>query len=213
MFPALLVTVLMIIIAYLFGSISSAIVVCRIWHLPDPRTEGSHNPGATNVLRMGGKLPALITLLGDALKGVVPVLIAKWVELSSMGVALVALAAFIGHLYPLFFRFQGGKGVATCFGCLLALYWPLGLSLIGTWVVIALLFRYSSLAALITALFAPFYTVYWLNVDIAGIISVMSILLLLRHRKNIYKLLKGTEDKIGKKKIIGQTATNEDKLE
>src|SRR5689334_17854922 len=135
------------IIAYLIGSISTAIVTCKIMRLPDPRDQGSGNPGATNVLRFGGKKAAIITLMGDMLKGVIPVLAAKWFGFNTVGLSLVAFAAFLGHLYPIFFRFQGGKGVATAFGCFIALSWPLGLLLAATWLIIAILFRYSSLAA------------------------------------------------------------------
>src|SRR3990167_5067564 len=138
-------TVISIIIAYLFGSISSAILVCKIMGLPDPRTEGSRNPGATNVLRIGGKKAAAITLLGDMLKGVIPVLAAKWYGLDSLGLALVTFAAFIGHLFPVFFRLEGGKGVATLLGCLLALSLPAGLCWIATWLLMAAILRYSSL--------------------------------------------------------------------
>jgi glycerol-3-phosphate acyltransferase PlsY len=133
-----------VIISYLFGSLSSAIIVCKLMGLTDPRTTGSNNPGATNVLRIGGKVPAVITLLGDVLKGVIPVLAAKWYGLPPLGLALVTLAAFLGHLFPVFFRFQGGKGVATLIGCLLALSWPVGLCWMATWLVMALLFRSSS---------------------------------------------------------------------
>lgn len=205
-----MLSAIVIIIAYLFGSISSAIVTCRLFGLPDPRTQGSGNPGATNVLRVGGKLPAVITLLGDVLKGVIPVLLAKALSLPTLSLALVAFAAFIGHLYPLFFRFRGGKGVATTLGCLLALSWPLGLTLILTWLLIAILFRYSSLAALITAISAPFYTWYFTNETYTIMVVCMSVLLIYRHRKNIYQLWQGNEDKIGKKKVTTRKAANED---
>jgi len=183
-------------LAYLIGSISSAIIVSKLLHLPDPRKEGSGNPGATNVLRLGGKKAAIATLLGDALKGIIPVLLAKAYGLDSTGVSLVILATFLGHLYPIYFRFQGGKGVATAFGCFLALSWPLGLSLLATWILIAACFRYSSLAALMTALFAPFYTWYFAGVHYVAIICIVSLLLIYRHKKNILKLVKGEEQKI-----------------
>ena len=188
-----------IIIAYFFGSISSAIIICKLLGLPDPRTQGSGNPGATNVLRFGGKKVALATLLGDMLKGVIPILLAKWVGMDTLGLALVALAAFIGHLYPIFFRFQGGKGVATFLGCTLALAWPVGLAIIATWLLIAVVFRYSSLAALIAAIAAPFYTWFFTNPTYTVIICIMSIFLIYRHQTNIQKLLTGKESKIGKK--------------
>jgi len=188
-------------IAYLFGSISSAIIVCKIMRLPDPRTQGSKNPGATNVLRIGGKGPALITLLGDMLKGVIPVLVAKWLGLPDITIAFVTFAAFIGHLFPLFFGFAGGKGVATALGCLLALSWPTGLTWIATWLLIAGLFRYSSLSALIASIFAPFYIWYFTHHFIYVItIALLSLILIYRHRSNIHNLIAGKESKIGKKK-------------
>lgn len=192
-------TTIATVISYLFGSISSAIVVCKLMGLPDPRTQGSKNPGATNVLRIGGKRAAMITLLGDALKGVIPVLAAKWYGLDALGLSLVTFAAFIGHLYPIYFRFEGGKGVATTFGCMLALAWPVGLAMLLTWVIVAFVFRYSSLAALITAIVAPFYTWYFTNMDYTIMMTVMSLILIFRHRKNIQNLYLGKESRIGKK--------------
>jgi glycerol-3-phosphate acyltransferase PlsY len=188
-----------VIIAYLFGSISTAIVTCKIMGLPDPRNQGSGNPGATNVLRFGGKKAAIITLIGDMIKGVIPVLIAKWYGLDTVGLSLVAFAAFFGHLYPIFFRFQGGKGVATAFGCLVALSGAIGLSLAATWLIFAILFRYSSLAAILAALLAPFYAWYFTNVNYTITACVISALLIWRHRKNIQNLMAGKESKIGKR--------------
>jgi glycerol-3-phosphate acyltransferase PlsY len=188
-------------IAYLFGSVSSAIIVCKLMGLPDPRTTGSRNPGATNVLRIGGKKAALITLLGDMLKGVIPVLVAIWWGFDSLGVSLVLLGAFLGHLFPIFFRFEGGKGVATALGGYLALYWPIGLSWIATWLVVAGIFRYSSLAAIMASLLVPFYTWFLTkNLTYVITISVISLILILRHHGNIRKLWRGEESKIGKKK-------------
>ena len=188
-------------IAYLFGSISSAIIVCKLMRLPDPRTQGSKNPGATNVLRIGGKKAAAITLLGDVLKGVIPVLAAKWYGLDEFGLALVTFAAFLGHLFPIFFRFEGGKGVATAIGCLLALSWPTGLCWMATWFVMALLFRYSSLASLTASILAPLYIWLFTGSLIYTItIGVMTLLLIIRHRSNIANLMAGRESKIGKKK-------------
>jgi glycerol-3-phosphate acyltransferase PlsY len=189
-----------IIISYLFGSLSSAIIVCRLMGLPDPRTQGSRNPGATNVLRFGGKKAAAIALLGDALKGFIPVLAAKLYGIDSFGLALVMLAAFLGHLFPLFFRFEGGKGVATLIGCLLALSWPVGLCWMATWLLVAMIFRYSSLASLIASALAPLYV--WSFTDDAALTvatALMAVLLIYRHRDNIAKLLTAQEDKIGKK--------------
>jgi glycerol-3-phosphate acyltransferase PlsY len=188
--------------AYLIGSLSSAIIICKLLHLPDPRTHGSGNPGTTNVLRIGSKSAAIATLIGDVLKGVIPVLIAEWYGLSSFGLSLVIFAAFLGHLFPVYFRFQGGKGVATAFGCIITLAWPVGLSLVGTWLIIAVVFRYSSLAALVAAALSPLYTWYFTQqFDYTSTVLLISILLIYRHRKNIKNLLAGTESKIGQKKI------------
>lgn len=193
--------IIAVIVAYLSGSISTAIIACKLMHLPDPRQQGSGNPGATNVLRFGGKKVAIITLLGDMLKGVAPVLAAKWYGLDALGLSLVAFAAFIGHLYPVFFGFKGGKGVATAFGCLVALAWPAGLALAVTWLVIAIVFRYSSLAALVTAFLAPFYMWYFTyNANYIIVTSIIGLMLIYRHRNNIRNLLAGTESKIGAKK-------------
>lgn len=188
-----------IVIAYLFGSISSAILVCRMLGLPDPRTQGSGNPGATNVLRLGGKKAAVFTLCGDLLKGLISVYLAKWIGFSEMTVALVMLAAFMGHLFPIFFRFEGGKGVATLLGCLLGLSWPVGFSWMITWSIVAYCFRYSSLAALIATSLAPLYLWFFhqSSMDII-VVMVMALILIYRHRQNLKRLLTGTESKIGK---------------
>jgi glycerol-3-phosphate acyltransferase PlsY len=193
-------TIIATLLAYLIGSISSAILTCKIMGLPDPRTQGSENPGATNVLRFGGKKAAIITLIGDILKGVIPVLAAKLYGFDALSLSCITFAAFLGHLYPVFFRFQGGKGVATAAGCLMALAWPVGLALIATWLFIAVIFRYSSLSALIAAIAAPFYAWYFTNWDYTYMAVAMSVLLIYRHHKNIRNLLSGKEDKIGKKK-------------
>ncbi len=192
--------IIAVIVAYLFGSISTAIVACKLMGLPDPRNQGSGNPGATNVLRFGGKKAAIITLLGDVIKAMIPVLLAKWYGLDVLGLSLVAFAAFLGHLYPIFFRFQGGKGVATAFGCLVSLSCPLGFLLLATWLVSALIFRYSSLAAILAALFAPVYAWYFTNNNYTAVTCAISLLLIYRHRKNITNLLAGKESKIGAKK-------------
>ena len=193
-------TVIAVIIAYLFGSISTAIVTCKLMGLPDPRKQGSGNPGATNVLRFGGKKAAVITLLGDLLKGLIPVLAAKLYGLDPAGLAMVAFAAFLGHLFPIFFRFQGGKGVATAFGCLLALCWQAALALAATWLIIAILFRYSSLAAVLSALTAPLWFWHFSNPTYTTAVGVVACFLIYRHRKNIQNLLNGKESKIGAKK-------------
>ncbi len=183
--------------AYLLGSISSAIIVCRLLGLPDPRGEGSGNPGATNVLRIGGKKAAAATLIGDMLKGLIPVLIAKFLGAGITVQALVAVAAFLGHLYPVFFGFRGGKGVATALGVLLGLHWPVGLLTIATWLVIAKVFKVSSLAALLSILVTPIY-IWWLIPERSLIIAMlfMGTLLFWRHRSNIRNLLEGNESKI-----------------
>ena len=187
----------LIIAAYLFGSLSTAIITCKLMGLPDPRTLGSGNPGATNVLRHGGKKAAAITLLGDALKGVVPVLIAHWLQATPLVLSLTALAAFLGHLYPVFFKFKGGKGVATAFGVLVAMTWPVGLALLATWLVMAFLFKISSLSALTAACLSPLY-MWWLapQPEFIALSIILSCLLLWRHRSNIKNLRAGTEGKI-----------------
>jgi glycerol-3-phosphate acyltransferase PlsY len=189
----------LIIVAYLMGSASTAIIVCRLMGFPDPRTQGSGNPGATNVLRYGGKKAAIIVLLGDMLKGLLPVAAAQWLGLPDGTLALVALAAFLGHLYPVFFRFQGGKGVATALGVMLGLSWPAGLAVLATWLVTAYVSRYSSAAALTATAFAPLYV--WLIVgsaEILAMVIIMGCLLIWRHRSNIRKLLNSSEGRIGK---------------
>lgn len=195
----MLLTLLFCILAYLIGSISSAIITCRLMSLPDPRTQGSKNPGATNVLRVGGKKAAIITLLGDALKGVIPVAIAMIVRPSPLFVGLVMISVFLGHLYPIFFGFEGGKGVATAIGAILGLSWPVGIMVILTWGLIAFWFRISSLAALTAALFAPFYVWMWMGFKFAVPVAVMSAILFWRHKTNIQRLLAGIEPKLTKK--------------
>jgi glycerol-3-phosphate acyltransferase PlsY len=200
-----LYTVAAVIAAYLIGSLSFAVIVSRAMGLNDPRSYGSGNPGATNVLRSGNKTAAILTLLLDALKGYVPVLLVVLFGarfgLREGTVALVGLAAFVGHLWPVFFRFQGGKGVATAAGVLLAFNPWLGAATLLTWIIIAGFFRYSSLAALVAAVFAPFYQLLiWDGGPLAGAIVVMSLLLVWRHLPNIQKLIAGTESKLGSKK-------------
>jgi glycerol-3-phosphate acyltransferase PlsY len=190
--------------AYLIGSLSFAVIVSRAMGMADPRTYGSGNPGATNVLRSGNKTAAILTLLLDALKGFVPVFVvqqfgAAWGLLDG-SVALVGLAAFLGHLWPVFFKFQGGKGVATAAGVLLGINPWLGLATLATWIIIAAFFRYSSLAAIVSAVFAPFYQLLiWGGGPIAIAVTVMGLLLVWRHMGNIQKLLAGTESKLGQK--------------
>jgi glycerol-3-phosphate acyltransferase PlsY len=196
--------------AYLVGSLSFAVIVSRLMGLDDPRTYGSQNPGATNVLRSGNKAAAIATLLFDALKGYVPVLLVKWfgpdVGLDDRAVAWVAIAAFMGHLWPVFFGFKGGKGVATAAGILLGVEPWLGLATLSTWLIVAYFFRYSSLAALAASLFAPAYYLFGDNLawqtSQAELLAVMvmSALLLMRHKDNIARLVSGQESKIGAKK-------------
>lgn len=190
--------------AYLIGSLSFAVIVSRVMGLSDPRSYGSGNPGATNVLRSGNKLAAVLTLVFDALKGWLPVfLVERFGEPHGLGegtMALVGLAAFLGHLWPVFFRFHGGKGVATAAGVLLALNPWLGLATLATWVVIAVFFRYSSLAAIVAGFFAPFYQLLiWGAGPTALAVAVMGGLLVWRHGPNIRKLMAGTESKLGQK--------------
>ena len=194
-----MIAYLLPVLAYLLGSVSSAIVVTRVLGLADPRQIGSGNPGATNVLRYGGKKAAILTLLGDILKGVLPVLLAHALEVSSVVLALTVLAAFLGHLFPVFHGFKGGKGVATAFGVLVAMNGWVGLALIGTWLVMALTTRYSSLSAISVALLAPLYVWWFARMPALILVTViMASLLVWRHRRNIQNLLAGRETKIGK---------------
>ena len=195
-------TILFVIASYLIGSLSFAVIVSRAFGLPDPHSYGSGNPGATNVLRTGKKVAALLTLLGDGGKGAVAVLLVRLagpaygVDLE--GAAVCALAAFLGHLFPVFHRFRGGKGVATAAGILLAINPWLGFATLSTWVVIALFFRISSLAALVAAVFAPVYCVWLFGVNpMAAAVLLMSLLLIWRHAGNIRRILRGEEGRIG----------------
>jgi len=196
--------------AYLMGSLSFAVLVSRIMGLNDPRTYGSKNPGATNVLRSGSKAAAIVTLLLDALKGWLPVVAVKWWgEAYGLGdgtVALVGLAAFFGHLFPVFFRFQGGKGVATAAGVILGFEPLLGLAALATWAIVAFFFRYSSLASIVTAVFAPAFYLFGNQVAWSApkamvlSLAVMGLLLVWRHAQNINRLIAGKESKLGAKK-------------
>lgn len=196
--------------AYLVGSLAFAVIVSRAMGLSDPRTFGSKNPGATNVLRSGSKAAAIVTLLLDAMKGLVPVLLVRiyggaW-GLGEGTVAMVGLAAFLGHLYPVFFRFQGGKGVATFLGVVFGIHWMLGVATALTWLIIAFFFRYSSLASLVAAVFAPaFYLLmngvqWYADKRVALALGVMAVLLAWRHRANIQRLLEGSESRLGAKR-------------
>lgn len=189
---------LLVIGAYLLGSVSSAIIVCRVMGLPDPRTQGSNNPGATNVLRIGGKKAAAVTLLGDSLKGLIPMLVAHGLDVSVAVLALTGLAAFLGHLYPLFFGFKGGKGVATALGMQFGLHWGVGLAVAAVWLFVAKGLKISSLAALVSMALAPLFV--WLirpAPELVTMQTLVTVMLIWRHRSNIRKLLSGDEGRIG----------------
>lgn len=196
-----------VLLSYLLGSLSFAVIVSRLLGLKDPRSYGSKNPGATNVLRSGSKLAAVATLLLDGLKGWLPVMLVKWFGkdygLEDATIAAVAFAAFIGHLFPVFFKFRGGKGVATAAGALLGIDWLLGLATLATWLIVAFFTRYSSLASMASAAFAPlFYLMgdrgpWYVERSILLAIFMISVLLVVRHRENIVKLMNGTESKLG----------------
>ena len=199
-----------VIAAYLLGSLAFAVLVSKAMGLSDPRTFGSKNPGATNVLRSGSKPAALVTLLLDAMKGFVPVMLVKHYGhrygMDAGTMAMVGLAAFVGHLYPVFFRFQGGKGVATFIGVVFGIDWILGVATGLTWLIIALFFRYSSLASLVSAVFAPVYyllgdrVAWYADTPVAVALFVMALLLAWRHKENIQRLLAGKESRLGAKK-------------
>ncbi len=188
---------LIIISAYLIGSLSTAIIVCQLMGLTDPRTVGSKNPGATNVLRIGGKKAAFFTLLGDVLKGLLPVLIAKQLGLDYEWLILVGMAAFLGHLYPLYYGFKGGKGVATAIGVYLAIHFGAGLAVVATWLLIAKGFKISSLAALIAVILAPLYFYAFTDsLNLSYGLLVMALFIVWRHRSNIKNIIDGSESKI-----------------
>ena len=190
---------------YLLGSVSSAVLVSKLMGLPDPRQSGSGNPGATNVLRLGNKPAAALTLLGDVLKGVLPVLIAKYLDADTTGIALAGLGAFLGHLFPVFFGFVGGKGVATSLGIFLALNPLIAGSQVALWALMALVFRYSSLAALGTALATPVLLAWQMDDPVlTGFGIILAALLVFRHRANIVRLVQGNESKIQLKKCRQQ---------
>ena len=188
----------LVLCGYLFGSLASAVIVCRLMGLGDPRQHGSGNPGMTNVYRLYGGKAAILTLLGDLLKSALPVLLARSLQAPETLVVITGMAAFFGHLYPLFFHFRGGKGVATLVGVILAINWILGLAFIGTWLVVACLFRYSSLSSMSAAIALPCYS-WLLSPSLAALLSyaLMAGFLIWRHRANISNLLAGTEPRIG----------------
>lgn len=184
--------------SYLIGSLSAAITICKLMGLPDPRTQGSRNPGATNVLRIADKKTAALVLFGDVLKGFIPLVVARALQMEDHVLAAVGLAAFLGHLYPVYFGFHGGKGVATSLGILLGLAWQVAAAVLVTWLFMSKLFHISSLSAITAALAAPLYTYLLLDsVPLLIMVCVISTMLLWRHRTNIQRLLSGTENRIG----------------
>ncbi|EYU15427.1 glycerol-3-phosphate acyltransferase [Photorhabdus luminescens] len=206
----------MIIFAYLCGSISSAILICRLAGLPDPRQHGSGNPGATNVLRIGGRSTAAIVLMCDVLKGMIPVWLAYQLYVPPFYLGITAIAACLGHIYPIFFQFKGGKGVATAFGAIAVIGWDLTGLMMGTWLLTILLSGYSSLGAIISALIAPFY-VWWFKPEFTFPVAMLCCLVLLRHHDNIQRLWRGQEsriwNKLKKKKEMTEKEKNQTEKE
>ena len=192
-------TIALIIISYLLGSINSAVLTCKLLRLPSPYSAGSGNPGATNVLRLGGKKAAAMTLAGDVLKGVVPVVIGHLLQLSYLELSILAFAAVVGHMFPIFFKFKGGKGVATSLGAIIALSPLLGLAFIATWAIIAGVFRYSSLASIVACALAPLYSHFLLNDGTVIPLMLLAVLVIAKHHGNIQRLLKSEESRLGKK--------------
>ncbi|AMP89090.1 glycerol-3-phosphate 1-O-acyltransferase PlsY [Legionella pneumophila] len=189
--------IFLILVGYLMGSINSAIIVCRTFGLPDPREEGSKNPGATNVLRLGGKQYGILVMVCDALKGILPVIIAQYLSGEPVTIAFTALAAVVGHMYPVFFHFRGGKGVATTIGALLAFHFVIGVMVGATWLLVANFWRYSSLASIISITLAPFYSLILVgNLNIFPPLFMITILVLYKHRDNFNRLIDGKEPKI-----------------
>ncbi len=196
----MILNIFYILAAYLIGSFSSAVVVCKAMGLSDPREGGSNNPGATNVLRLHGKPAAIITLAGDLLKGLIPILIGKMFGVPHAVLAFMGLAAFLGHLYPVFFGFEGGKGIATFIGVIFGFAWQVGVAFMITWFVIAKLFKFSSLAALVGSLISILAVSFFLPLPYYLIAMVIMVILIFwRHKANIEKLMAGTESKIGEK--------------
>jgi glycerol-3-phosphate acyltransferase PlsY len=194
-------TALAALAGYLAGSIPFAVIVSRLMRLPDPRTYGSGNIGATNVLRSGNKLAALLTMVGDIAKGWVAVLVARMLGLSELDTVVVGFAAFVGHCFPVWLRFKGGKGVATAAGVLIAIDWRLGVSVLAVWLVVVVATRYSSLAAIAAAIASPIVAAQFLQrPESAWVVAAMAVLLVLRHHANIRKLLRGEESRVGARK-------------
>ncbi len=197
----MMIVLLTVLAGYLLGSVSSAIIVCRLLGLPDPRTQGSNNPGATNVLRIGGKKAAAMTLLGDSLKGLIPLVLAHALGLGPAGLAATGLAAFLGHIYPVFFGFQGGKGVATALGIQFGLYWPVGLSVAAIWLFMAMVLKISSLSAHYSMALAP--VILWYFWDEPWLIAMqilISLIIFWRHKSTIQNMISGAEGRISTRK-------------
>lgn len=187
-------------IAYLIGSISTAIITCRIMGLDDPRTIGSRNPGATNVLRHGNKKAAIITLTGDMLKGLIPVLLVTQFQADALTIALVGLFAFLGHIFPVYYGFKGGKGVATYYGVIFGMNWQVGIIAVSLWLAVAALLRISSVSALVSITVTPFLLWYFSqSIELSIVVALMTILVIWRHLSNIRSLIQGKEEKLGKK--------------
>lgn len=186
----------LVFVGYLLGSISTGILLSKLLHLTDPRNAGSNSAGATNMLRIGGKKIALITLIGDCLKGVIAISLAKMLGVSELALGLVCIAVFVGHLFPVFFNFQGGKGIATALGICLTLHWTLGFLLLWIWIIVFLLFRYSSLASIVAAIMAPILGAYWLPTPLVLTLVVLTLLILWKHSSNIQRLLSRQEPKV-----------------
>ena len=195
----MLIALILVIVAYFLGSINTSIIVCKLFGLPSPSQVGSKNPGATNVLRVGGKWPAVLTVLGDALKAIIPIAIGQLYNLSPTLLSIILFFSIIGHMLPVFHHFKGGKGVATFLGGLLAVSPTLGILCIATWLIIAFALRYSSLAALITVILAPIYGFFVFDHRIIFPLAAIAIAIIIRHHSNITRLLSGTEKKIGQK--------------
>ena len=189
----------LLIFAYLLGSINSAIIICYIFRLPSPRSIGSGNPGTTNVLRIGGKVPAVITLLFDILKGLAPVIIARMLTDNELIIACTALYAILGHVFPIFFGFKGGKGVATLIGTLFGFWWVLGIIFVVTWFIVAVITRYSSLSALVATIVASVSVIFTANLQVAAPFLMIAVMILIKHKSNIQRLISGQESKIGDK--------------
>lgn len=192
-------SIAMIILAYLGGSISSAVLIARLYGLPDPREHGSHNPGTTNILRLGGRSAAVLVLLCDMAKGTLPVYLAWFYHVTPVFLGLIGIAACLGHMYPFFFQFRGGKGVATALGAMMPIGFAMGGMMLATWIVVLLLSGYSSLAAIIAALMAPIFT-YWLKPEYTLSVAMLSCLIIYRHHENIHRLINGQEKRIWQRK-------------